>query len=155
MADARAKCDKAIALREALIPEFPEVLNYRVRMGECLLRSGQLKRAAGDIPGAAAEWRRGVSFYEGLKDRVGECVMFEAGCHALLSSVAGLRGSDVSAADGRAEVEKAMTMLRQLIALDYHDPELRIESCLEPLRARPDFQLLMMDVVFPAEPFVP
>ena len=32
-------------------------------------------------------------------------------------------------------------------------PSSRIESCLEPLRARPDFQLLMMDVAFPAAPF--
>ncbi len=151
--DARAKCDKAITLREAVIKEFPDVLSYRVRMGECLLRSGQLKLAAGDISGAAADWRRAVSFYESLSLRGGETAMFEAGCHALLSSLAGMRGSDVSAAAGRFEREKAMAILRRLVAGGYHAPELRNESCLEPLRTLPEFRHLMADVVFPLEPF--
>jgi hypothetical protein len=30
---------------------------------------------------------------------------------------------------------------------------LRLESALDPLRSRDDFQLLMMDLAFPAEPF--
>ena len=153
LTEARAKCDKAVTIREAVIKEFPEVVGYRVRMGECWLRSGQVKLAAGDIPGAAAEWRRAVSFYEGLKLRVGELAMFEAGCHAMLSRIAGMSGSGISASEGRSEAEKAMAMLRQLIAEGYQAHELRIESCLEPLHARPDFQLLMMDVAFPAEPF--
>jgi hypothetical protein len=29
----------------------------------------------------------------------------------------------------------------------------RTESALDPLRDRPDFRLLLMDVAFPAEPF--
>ena len=41
LADARASCDEAVAIREAVIKEFPEVLGYRVRLGECVLRSGQ------------------------------------------------------------------------------------------------------------------
>ena len=57
LTEARANCDKAVTIREAVIKEFPEVVGYRVRMGECWLRSGQVKLAAGDIPGAAAEWR--------------------------------------------------------------------------------------------------
>ena len=78
---------------------------------------------------------------------------FEAGCHAMLSSVAGMTGSGVSADDGQIEAENAMAVLRRLIAGGYHAPELRNESCLDPLRTRPDFQRLMMDVVFPAVPF--
>jgi hypothetical protein len=136
-----------------VIKEFPAVLPFRVRLGECLLRSGLLKLAAGDIPGAAAEWSRGVSFYEHLTPRVGDLAMFEAGCHALLGSLAGMRGSDVSPADGPAEVKKAMKILRQLVTEGYHAPELRIESCLEPLHTLSEFQQLMEDVVFPDWPF--
>jgi hypothetical protein len=73
--------------------------------------------------------------------------------HALLSSVAGATASGVSAADGRVEAEKAMAILRRAVDEGYRAPELRNESCLEPLRTRRDFQLLMMDVDFPAEPF--
>ena len=79
--------------------------------------------------------------------------MFEAGCHAMLSSVAGVSGSGVPATDGPPEVERAMAIIRRIFAEDYHAPVLQTESCLEPLRSRPEFQLLMLDVPFPASPF--
>jgi hypothetical protein len=31
----------------------------------------------------------------------------------------------------------------------------RTESALDPLRLRPDFQLLLLDLAFPSEPFGP
>jgi eukaryotic-like serine/threonine-protein kinase len=153
LAEARASCDEAVAIREAVINEFPEVLGYRVRLGECLMRSGQVRLASGDVPGAAADWRSAIEFYEKLGYRVGELATFEAGCHALLSSIAGKSGSGVSADDGRLEAERAMAILRPLVAGGYHAPELKNESCLEPLRSRPDFQRMMMDVVFPNDAF--
>lgn len=136
-----------------MIHEFPEVLGYRIRMGECVLRSGQVRLAAGDIPGAVADWRHAIAFYESLSNRGGELATFEAGCHALLSSIAGMSESGVSANEGHIEAEKAMAILRRLVAGGYHAPELRNESCLDPLRTRPDFQRLMMDAAFPAVPF--
>ena len=81
--------------------------------------------------------------------------MFDAGCHAMLSSVAGVSGSGVPATDRSSEGEEAMVILRRILAEDYHAPELRTESCLEPLRAGPDFQLLMMDADFPDDPIAP
>jgi tetratricopeptide (TPR) repeat protein len=154
-AEARAACDRAIAIREAVVKEFPEVMSYGVKMGECLMRLGQVKLAAGDMSGAVVDWQRAIASYESLPRYGGEYAMFEAGCHALLSSVAGLTGSGVSAADGRVEVEKAMAILRRAVDEGSHAPELKNESCLEPLRTRRDFQILMMDVDFPAEPFAP
>ena len=155
LAEARTSCDKAIASREAVIKEFPEVLGYRIRMGECLLRSGQVRLDAGDIAGATADWRRAVASYEGLGYRVGEIALFEAGCHAMLSRAASLSGSGKSAGDEASEASKAIAILRKCIAEGYHDPELESESCLDPLRGRLDFRQLMMDVAFPAEPFEP
>ena len=155
LAAARALCDRAIAILEILGKEYPAIDDYRARMGECLLRSGQIRLAAGDTPGAAADWRRALLVNQSLPPRTGEEAMFEAGCHAMLSSVAGAIGSGVSATDRLSEVEKAMVILRRILAEGYQAPELRTESCLEPLRARPDFQLLMMDVGFPRDPFAP
>jgi serine/threonine protein kinase/tetratricopeptide (TPR) repeat protein len=155
LGEARANCDQAIALRQAVISEFPEVLSYRIRMGECLLRSGQVKLAAGEIPGAATDCRRAIGFYELAPLRGGETAMFEAGCHAMLSSIAGMSGSGFSVSEGGSEAEKAMAILRRIVAEGYRAPELRSESCLEPLHTRPDFQLLLMDVAFTPEPFAP
>ena len=79
--------------------------------------------------------------------------MFEAGCHAMLSQVAGMKDSGVPAGERRAEAEKAMAVLRRAVAEGFRAPELRGESSLEPLRSRPDFRLLMMDAAFPTRPF--
>ena len=46
LAEARGLCDRAIAILEILGKEFPAILDYRARMGECLLRSGQIRLAA-------------------------------------------------------------------------------------------------------------
>ena len=45
-------------------------------------------------------------------------------------------------------------MLRQANAAGYRDlAHMRSDIALDPLRARPDFQLLMMDLAMPADPF--
>jgi hypothetical protein len=56
--------------------------------------------------------------------------------------------------EGEAAAAKAMDHLRQAVAIGYRNAyRFRIESALAPLRSREEFQLLMMDVAFPAEPF--
>ncbi len=153
LAEARVLCDRAIAIRATVIKEYPEIVSYRSRMGECWLRSGQVRLAAGDVPGAVADWHRALLAYGNLRRRSGEIAMFEAGCHAMLSSVAGVSGSGVTASEGPSEAEEAMAVLRRTVGDGYHARELKNESCLDSLRARPDFQLVMLDVAFPAQPF--
>jgi hypothetical protein len=153
LAEARSNCDRAIAIREALIQEFPQTRNLREKMGECWLRLGQAREAAGDSKGAIADWRRALAFYETISKPQGDIVVYEAGCHALLSRAADMTGSGISGPEAHSEAEKAMAILRRLVAGGYHAPHLRSESSLEPLHARDDFQLLLMDVAFPAEPF--
>jgi hypothetical protein len=78
----------------------------------------------------------------------------EAGCHAGLSATAGVPRSGVSPHEAQAEAQRAMTALGRALADGYRDIDnLRTEAALDPLRARRDFQLLMMDVAMPDEPF--
>jgi hypothetical protein len=57
-------------------------------------------------------------------------------------------------ADGEAEAASAMDWLRRAVAVGYRNAnELRNESALDSLRSRRDFQLLMMVLAFPADPF--
>jgi hypothetical protein len=77
-------------------------------------------------------------------------------CHAALAGLAGRAGSGVSAAEGEIEAARAMEWLSRAVAMGYRNAnELRIESALDPLRTRDDFRLLIMDLAFQAEPFVP
>lgn len=62
--------------------------------------------------------------------------------------------------DDPAEVtslgEKAVETLHRAVAAGLQDAAfMRRDADLDPLRSRPDFQMLMMDLAFPDEPFAP
>jgi hypothetical protein len=74
--------------------------------------------------------------------------------HAQLAGIATLPGSGMTAAEGRTEAERAMQWLGRAIAAGYRNVALmRKDPDLKPLLSRLDFQLLMMDLAFPSEPF--
>jgi tetratricopeptide (TPR) repeat protein len=149
--ESRALCERAVALYEGLIRANTE---YRQGLAEALMRFGQVRRAAGDLAGAAADWRRAVAALEGLPPRRGDVRVAAACSHAGLAGVAEVPGSGVSAVEGKAEAEKAMGLIRQVVAIGFRELDwLRTEAGLDPLRARPDFQLLLMDVTIPDDPF--
>jgi hypothetical protein len=60
----------------------------------------------------------------------------------------------VSAAEAASEADAAMALLREAVGRGYRSHAFyRHEDALDPLRGRDDFQLLMMDLAMPAEPF--
>ena len=153
LGDARASCDRAILVREDLIKANPENTEFRSGLAESLLRSGQVRRSTGDTVGAAADWRRAIGLYEGVPPRSDENAMLEACCHAMLSGVGGIASSGISASDGEFQAKRAMEILHRTVAGGYRGLALRSELALDPLRDRPDFRILMMDIAFPTEPF--
>ena len=76
-------------------------------------------------------------------------------CRSLIAGAASEAGSGLSAAEGRAEAERAVAGVRRAVNAGYTELILirRDDPDLKPIRSRPDFQLLMMDLAFPAEPF--
>jgi len=71
-----------------------------------------------------------------------------------------VRGRSRSAALERSEGERygelAMAALREAISAGYRDvTEMRRDTKLDPLRSRSDFQALLLDLAFPADPFAP
>jgi hypothetical protein len=113
-------------------------------------RLGLARRETGDPVGAASDARRALGLYDGLPSRDGKAWFETACCHAALAGLAGRDGSGVSA----SEAEMAMDFLAKAATMGYRGPEAyQIESNLNPLRNRPDFQALMMDLVFPTQAF--
>ena len=80
---------------------------------------------------------------------------FEAACcRAALSGLAGRAGSGVSAGEATSEADAAMSLLWEAVGMGYRNTDAYLTAdALDPLRDRDDFRLLMMDLVFPAEPF--
>jgi hypothetical protein len=158
-AEARAACQRALALLEPLVKANPENPVYLGRLAEIYLRSGQIRCDAGDLSGAASAWKQAVIYYDLVRSsrsvHLEPSQMFLlAGCHAGLSAIAGRPASGVQAAEGPTESDHAMKWLRQAVAVGYRNTTAyRTETALDPLRNRHDFRLLIMDMAFPTEPF--
>ena len=59
-------------------------------------------------------------------------------------------------AEARTLSDRAMASLRRSAEQGKLEPsDLKADKDLDALRSRPDFQLLLMDLAFPADPFAP
>jgi eukaryotic-like serine/threonine-protein kinase len=154
LAEARACCDRAIAIRDNLLQGEPANEGYAQGLAESLLRSGGVRAAVGDLAGAASDWHRAEALFASHPPNVMESMVFWACCRSSMAGLAGKAGSGISSAEGAAYAEGAMALLRRAIAGDYRELDhVQAEHGLDPLRSRPDFQLLMMDLAFPTDPF--
>src|SRR5262249_4350715 len=114
---------------------------------------GATQLADGRAADAVANWRRAVAIGERLRSDYGETLYYLACCHAPLGGGARAASSGGPAGAGPAELDRAMAVLRQAITAGYRDgARMRRDPDLEPLRSRPDFWLLMMDLAFPSDP---
>jgi hypothetical protein len=153
MAEARDGYDRAISLKERLVREDPTNTVNRQDLAWSLRRRGLARRDLGDLAGAAADARRALGLYEALPSPAGRLWIETACAHAALVGLAGRSGSGVSAAERASEADTAMALLHKAVAVGFRDAAaIRTEDALDPLRDRPDFQLLMMDLAFPTEP---
>jgi serine/threonine protein kinase len=143
---------EAVTRCEQLVRGHPDAPRHRRRLAYVLTRLAVAQKSAGNAPGAVARWRQALEVLEGLHPR-GKDDLFDLACYH-----AGLSGALAGAAGGldtpasQAEADRAMAALRQAVAAGYRDAG-AMKSELESLRGRPDFQLLLLDLSVPAEPF--
>lgn len=102
-----------------------------------------------------ASFRSAVAVMECLATLADVGLYNLACCQALIAGPAEARGSGVSAAEDRVWADRAMETLRRAVAAGFrHLAHMQTDTDLDPLRGREDFQLLMMDLTFPADPFI-
>jgi serine/threonine-protein kinase len=154
MAEARASYEQALAALEVLARVDPGATRDQLWLVQGLRGIGATQLAAGRTAEAAASWRRAATIGERLGSDYRETLYYLAGCHALIGGVAGAPGSGLSAAEGPAELDRAMGLLRRAVAAGYRSIDwMRRDPDLDGLRGRRDFQLLMMDLAMPVDPF--
>ena len=111
-------------------------------------------RKCGRPAEADSAFREAITILEGLANPRAIDIYDIACNQSLLAGVASEAGSGLSAADARARADEAMESLHRAVAAGYRQAaQMRADSDLDPIRARPDFQMLMLDLAFPAEPF--
>jgi serine/threonine-protein kinase len=155
-AEVRGYYERAIALLERLVQQDMTNTYNRYELAFSLWRRALILRELGDPAGAAADLRQAIESLDRLPWQWGQGFFETACCHAALAGLAGQPGSGISTEEGEIEAARAMQWLGRAVAMGYRNAnELRIESALDPLRNRPDFERLMRDVVFPSELFAP
>jgi tetratricopeptide (TPR) repeat protein len=148
--EARDGYERAVAIGQKLLESNPDVPSNRSALASHLRQLGLLRPPAE----AVADARRAAALYEGLPARSGEEWYELACCHAALAGAAGSEGSGIPAAAGETEVQRAIELLHRAVAEGYRNAKaIQGEASLDALRHRRDFQLLMMDLAMPTEPF--
>jgi serine/threonine-protein kinase len=153
-AEAQASYEQALAILEALYKADPTVSDNHTWLIQGLKGLAATQYAAGRAADAVATWRRAITIGERLRSLYHEPLYYLAGCHAFLGTAAGVPGSGLSAEDGPVELGQAMDVLRRAVAAGYRDVNwMRRDPDLDPLRSRPEFQVLLLDLTFPDDPF--
>jgi tetratricopeptide (TPR) repeat protein len=122
------------------------------------IRIAKAQRQAGRLGDARETIRRIESELEIVREGVPPSLhpYCEARARALLSTLIGRPGSDPAPAERveiRRQQDRAIDGLRRALAAGFERGRLMGDHDLDALRARPDFQALLIDVAFPADPF--
>ena len=155
-AEALTALRRARAILQKLADDNPTVPWFQSELAIALLNIGSVHQNEGRVTDATNAYRKTVALLEKPFARSNE-VLYNLACgHARLAGLATIPGSVLSAAEGQAEADRAMSWLREAIANAFRNISLmRNDFDLDALRSRPDFQLLMMDLAMPTEVFAP
>src|SRR5262249_10227663 len=124
-AKARVCYQEGLAGIEKLIkaqPAYADGLHIFLVFG--LKGLGATQQAAGQAADAVATWRRAIGGDErtpvpSWAGSQTDTLYYLAGCHARLGGIAGTAGSGLSAAEGAAELDRAMGALRRAVGGGY------------------------------------
>jgi hypothetical protein len=143
-----------MAIYRKLVASDPSVILYRSRLSVCLGHVGGIHVEAGRPAEAAAPIRQAVAILERLPTLT-TANRYNVACgYADLAGIAAMPGSGMTTSEGRAAADRAMQWLHTAVATGYRNVALmQRDHDLDPLRSRPDFQLLMMDLAMPDNPF--
>ncbi len=144
--------DKALAIQRKMVEaELPQ---SRYELAGGIRGRGVTLQKAGRPAEAVSAFRDAIGMLEGLPSPASGTLYDLACSQSLLSRLASDAGSGLTAAQGEAEADQAMKNLRRTVAAGWKDwAHMRADTDFDPVRNRPDFRALMMDLVFPTKPF--
>jgi tetratricopeptide (TPR) repeat protein len=149
---------RAVAIRERLSSAEPTDDGLQAELASALHYLGMTHRGAGQAADALNAFRKARTILERLREP-NATNLYNLACEwALCGEILGQRSERLTAAEDaerRESAGRAMAALHHAVAAGFGDAaHLRSDSDLVLLRTRPDFQLLLSDLVFPRFPFV-
>ncbi len=156
LAQALASFDRARAIFQKLADANPTLTLLQNRLAMSYSYVGLVRQRAGRPAEAAAEFQKAVAIMERLSNlQPSSFDLYNLACfQSLLSGIAAQPGSGLTGSDVRNLGRQAVATLRRAVDAGLQDVAfMRKDADLGPLRSRPDFQMLLLDVAFPEEPF--
>ncbi|HEY7330524.1 MAG TPA: serine/threonine-protein kinase [Gemmataceae bacterium] len=151
--DAAEPYRQANVLMQELIAADANVARYQSGLASSLSKMGMVQRHLQRPAEAVASFRRAIATQE-RRPTLPPVEHYNLACYyALLAGVAGESGSGMSAQEAKEIANQAMAKLRRAVAAGYRNlANMKQDTDLDALRARPDFQLLMKDLEKPPAP---
>ncbi len=141
---------QALEIREGLARDHPGVAEDQENLAVGLGQIGKVLARRSDHAAAAAEFRRSVAIAARLPESPETSYNLACSRALLVGSLTRLGSAHAEAdAEGRA----AVAGLRRAFDGGIRNPAIYRDPDLDALRDRPDFQALMADIAFPANPF--
>jgi tetratricopeptide (TPR) repeat protein len=138
---------RCVALQEDLARRLPSELQLRAELGECYTYLGDVETDRGSPAAALAWYDKAIGH---LRAMLGERPDYGLPRENLAAALFG-RGRTLA---GLGRPDLAMDALRWAVATGFRDVDrMGADTRLDPLRARDDFRLLILDLAFPGEPF--
>ncbi len=154
--EALASYERARAILQRLAELYPTLTLFQNRLAMSHSYVGLARQRGGRLRDAVAEFRRAVAIMERLSSLQPDGYnLYNLACfRSLLSGMAAQPGSGLTPSEASGFGEQAVGALRRAIAAGFRDVGfMRRDTDLDALRPRPDFQILLLDLAFPENPF--
>jgi tetratricopeptide (TPR) repeat protein len=146
--EAWASVDKALTMARKVVAASPPGSKYPFSLADLLRLAGGVLPKCGRPAAAESALRESIAL---LRQR---SAPNSEDYYALACDQSLLAGIAVSADEGRAAAEEAMANLRRAVAHGWRNAVwMMAHTDLLPIRSRPDFRLLVLDLAFPDDPF--
>jgi hypothetical protein len=150
--------ERLVPLREAMAADRPQCPIDQDSLVLSYLYRATARAAAGRTDLAVVDLRKVEQIAERSPHTIAN-IFYNLACAYAQCSAGCAREANSAGADRRLQAErydeKAMQALRRAIARGFkYTALMRRDRDLDPLRLRPDFQMLLLDLSFPADPFV-
>ena len=152
--EAVAAPDSALAVTRKRFASNPSDLRAVPALAKTLRHRGIVLRKCGRPAEAVAALRESIDLLR--RSAQSEFLsLYDIACaQALLSAAAAEAGSGLTADEARAYAAEAVSTLRRCVAAGFRNvPWMLADPDFAPLRDRPDFRLLALDMAFPSDPF--
>jgi eukaryotic-like serine/threonine-protein kinase len=151
--DAERSAHSSIEVLEAVAREAPSNPYYRLKVGWAYGSLGKALLKSGSQAESLASLRKAVSMLE-TSDEPWD--LYNMACAlALVSTVADPAEGSSATARQRRDADRAVATIARAVALGLVDFNIwKNDPDFNSLRARHDFQALLMDLAFPADPFI-